>query len=149
MIVMACMCGLGCFMMIFAFRLGIGAPSDPGSGLMPLIIGASLCLLSLWGIAAGAMRSKGAPTNTEPREPVKRKKMVIVLISLLLYGALLEPLGFPITTAIFLFVIFWMMGVGRNAAMLTSVIVALVNFFGFGYLGLRFPPGLFRFLGFH
>lgn len=151
MLIMGVMCVLGCFMMIIAYRLGIGALNDPGPGLMPMIIGAFLSLLSLGAIGEHSWRKPNVKEKAETKaeDPINRKKVVIVLGSLLLYGVLLEPLGFPVTTFLFLFSMFWLMGVGRNASLIASAMVALANYFGFSYLGLRFPPGLFRYLGFY
>jgi putative tricarboxylic transport membrane protein len=139
--------------MIGAYQLGIGALQDPGAGLMPFIIGAFLCILSLWYILVGLLRKNHVQDSAVPSESsaehLNYKKTAIVIGGLLLYGVLLNPLGFPVATFLFLFCMFWMMGVGKKVALIASALVALANYLGFGYLGLRFPPGLFRFLGFH
>jgi putative tricarboxylic transport membrane protein len=151
--VMAFMCAFGCAIMIGGYQLGIGVLQDPGAGLMPFIIGAFLCILSLWYLLTGLLRKHREHPSAEQQEPasepVKYKKISLVIGGLLLYGVLLNPLGFPVATFLFLLCIFWMMGVGKKAALIASALVALANYLGFGYLGLRFPPGLFKFLGFH
>ena len=83
-----------------ARRLAIGNPSHPGPGFFPFWLALALCAVVL---VLLLRRSPPAPRPaTVPPERLERGKVVLALIASAAYAALLEPLGFLLTTFLFL-----------------------------------------------
>lgn len=147
MIIIVVWIGLSLFLMVGSYKLGLGKLHKPGTGLMPFLIGVFLFLLSIWLLIADLLGKGAREGPSEEQRKVNFKKSGIVVASLILYGLLLEKLGFLVVTFLLLFFLFWGMGVRRNAALAASVLTVLASYFVFTYLGLRFPPGVFRLVG--
>lgn len=92
-------------------------PNDPGPSFLPLIAGIGLIGLALWLLF-----------DREPHDGLPdRAGMARVLATVLLvcfYLAVMEPMGFPAATAIFLACEFWVIGV-RSPLNLTLTPIAL------------------------
>jgi putative tricarboxylic transport membrane protein len=110
-----------------ASPLRIGSLNDPGPGFSPFVLGVGIGVLSLLLLVKTKLKKK---TAKEERalwfRTTGQKKIVFILLSLVLYGLLLEKLGYILTT--FLLYIFflkmvepqrWYIAVG--VAFLTSV----------------------------
>jgi len=132
----------------FAYQLGIGKLRSPGPGLMPFIVGGFLFLLSCFLLMVTLFRKAFREESVEEQRGVNFRKLAIVVASLVLYGLLLERLGFLVVTFLLLFFLFWGMGIRRGSALVASLITVLATYFVFTYLGLRFPPGILRLVGF-
>jgi hypothetical protein len=64
------------------------------------------------------------------------------------YALFLEGLGFHVTTFVVLAILFRLGGYKRWVQVLGySAIVVAITYLLFTYLGVRFPPGIFRLLG--
>lgn len=148
MILIVAWLGLSLFLMVFSYKLGLGRLSSPGSGLMPFLIGAFLFLLSLYDLISNLFGKGPKDIVLEEGKQVNFQKLVIVIVSLTLYGLLLEKLGFLVITFLLLFFLFWGLGTKRISAIVASVLSILVTYFVFTYFGMRFPPGILRFVGF-
>jgi putative tricarboxylic transport membrane protein len=137
--------GLGIFVMIFSYRLGLGRFNNPDSGLMSFLLGLLLVLLSLYGLITSLLKKGGdEKLPTEGQRQTSYGKIVLVLMALLIYSFILEKLGFVITTWIFLFLLFRSMGNRWITTLIASALTVLATYFVFTYFGVRFPPGIFR-----
>jgi len=146
---------LGVFVSVYAYaKLGIGKFNAPGPGLMPFLLGILFGLLALCKLIAALLGhgESEEPPKTEEGEadqsPTLYKKLALVVVALLAYAILLEPLGFLPTTFLTMFFLFRSAGFKRwSVAAASSAGVVLITYFLFTYLGVRFPPGILRALG--
>ena len=137
--------GLGIFVMIFSYRLGLGRFSNPDSGLMSFLLGVILVLLSLCSLIISLLKKAGGEgTPKEERGQTSYREIGLVLVALFIYSFILERLGFVITTWIFLFLLFRSMGNRWITTFIASIFTVLATYFVFTYFGVRFPPGIFR-----
>jgi len=136
--------GLGVFILIHSYGLGLGKLSSPGPGLMPFLVGALLVLFSL----VAVWRRWSHKTPVQPGEEVSKgradlSKVALVLGCLLAYAFFLERLGYLVTSFLMLTLLFRAMGSKRwSMAVTTSLLTVLVTYFAFTYLGLVFPSGI-------
>ena len=150
----------GLFWLIFSalvsyesHKLGLGSLHQPGPGFLFFwtgIVTAILSLIVVW-------ISLKKPSPGEAQEPVLGKggkghvsKIVLVLLALLLYALLMEPLGFLIVTLLFFL---FLLGVVEKKrwffAVLVSLIVTTVSYLVFETgLQSQLPKGLLDFLRF-
>ena len=89
-----------------AFRYSLMRAGIPGAGLFPLLAGLALILLSLVGLAEslrnfGADRGEKSPTLFVQKD--SWRKLALALAGLFGYWFLLGPLGFLLTTLLFMF----------------------------------------------
>ena len=137
--------GLGIFVMIFSYKLGLGRLNNPDSGLMSFLLGLILVLLSLYSLILSLLKKagdKGPPK--EGRSQTSYGKIGLVLVALVMYSFILEKLGFVITTWIFLFLLFRSMGNRWITTLIGSTFTVLATYLVFTFFGVRFPPGIFR-----
>lgn len=147
----------GLFWLIFSafvsyesYSLGLGTLHQPGPGFFFFWTGIVIAILSLIVIVISL---KKRPSE-EAQQPALGKKnltkIVLVLISLLLYALLMERLGFLIVTL--LFFIFLLGAIEKKRwsfAVLVSLIVTAVSYLVFEKaLQSQLPKGLLDFLRF-
>ncbi|QDY44944.1 tripartite tricarboxylate transporter TctB family protein [Planococcus glaciei] len=108
--------------------------SAVGPDIFPIGLGAVLILLSLRLLYETFRYQESAQSG----EPVLYKKFLIIFVSALLYAALLEPLGYVITTFAFLLIAFQTMERGKWTK---SIIIAGVFSFGVYYFFAEFLGG--------
>lgn len=145
---------LGLFVTIWSYtKLGIGKFNAPGSGLMPFLLGILFTVLALYGLLRRALPSFSSKTEISSEDEqgqhrVQYRKLVFVTLAMFGFAILIEPLGFILTTFLTMVVLFLNSGFNRwSFAALYAAIVVLITYFLFTYLGVRFPPGIFRALG--
>ena len=145
---------LGLFVSIWSYaKLGIGKFNAPGSGLFPFALGILFTVLALYRLLMRALPASGESAEVSAQEEsneggVRYKKLIFVMVAMFGYALLLEPLGFLITTFLAMTILFQSAGVSRwSRAALYAVIVVLITYFLFTYLGVRFPPGVLTILG--
>jgi len=137
--------GLGVFVMIFSYKLGLGRFSNPDSGLMSFLLGLILVLLSLYSLVISLLKKSGEEgPPKEARSQTNYGKIALVLVALVMYSFILEKLGFVITTWIFLFLLFRSMGNRWITTLIGSTFTVLATYLVFTFFGVRFPPGIFR-----
>jgi signal transduction histidine kinase len=89
-----------------------------------------------------------AEITKEERSRINISKISLVLASLFFYGLFLERLGYLIVTLLTMIILFWGVGLKRwSSILVASCLTVLITYFLFTYLGVRFPPGILRFLG--
>ena len=127
---------------LLSFDLGVGSLSYPGPGFLPALAGTAMFILSL------------ALFSTSALEKQKKKTLVFsggmlrvawVLSALVLYGVLLEKLGFLL--AAFLLMGFLLLGFGKQKIRFVILFAALSSFGAFAlfhlWLKSPMPKGLF------
>jgi len=89
---------------IHASQLGLGSFHDPGPGFLFFWSGLVLGILSIIILCSTMKKRNDALTddNTNIFENVKWIKIVSILASLLLYGLILEQIGFLLSTVFFI-----------------------------------------------
>jgi 4-hydroxybenzoate polyprenyltransferase len=97
-IIIAIWIGLSLCLIVFSYKLGLGKLRSPGPGLMPFSIGGLLLLISLCLLMVDLFKKSAEDKPSEEQRKVNFKKVGMVAASLILYGLLLERLGFPVTT---------------------------------------------------
>ena len=129
---------IGIVFMIGAIKLQVGVPTEPHPGFFPFIDGIILIVLSVlflfqaWGGKAGESPAFG-----------KMGGPVLVVLTLILYVATLETLGYIITTTVLSAVVLKVMETKRRVLLLVSLILAVVSYLVFDrLLGVSLPRGL-------
>ncbi len=108
--------------------------SAVGPDIFPIGLGAVLILLSLR-LLYETFRYQ---SNGEKGDAVLYKKFTVIFVSALLYAALLEPLGYVITTFAFLLIAFQTMERGK---WIKSILIAGLFSFGVYYFFAEFLGG--------
>lgn len=147
----------GIFWVIFSlfisyqsYKLGLGTLHQPGPGFLFFWTGIAVAFLSLTVI----LRSLSKPSAEERGRLVfgtgNTTKTVLVLVSILIYGLLMERLGFLIVTL--LFFIFLLGVVEKRKWSLTlfvGIIVTVMSYLVFEvWLQSQLPKGILGFLRF-
>lgn len=121
-----------------ALTIETGLMVDPiGPRIFPVIVGIVLAAASLVPLVR---------PDPEPDWPPARRlaEIVLAVAVMVLYAFALEPLGFPLATALAGCVLAWRLGGSLPAAVATGIGVALALFFLFrNLLGLSLPAGPF------
>lgn len=136
--------GLGLFVTVFSYRLGLGTLHSPGPGLMPFILGILLLVVSSYMLVVSFSEPRGKREfSTAEASPVNIPKLGLVLVSLLVCAFLLETLGYLIATFLLLVVLFPSAG-SRDwrFILIASALAVCLTYFVFGSFGLRFPTGV-------
>jgi putative tricarboxylic transport membrane protein len=127
-----------------ATRLGLGSVTDPGAGFIFFWSGLILVFLSLL-VLVDSIRS-GADMPADMGK-INWAKIVLILLSLVLYGYFLERLGFVLTTFVLLsFLLGWVESThwGRALAVAGAAALACFGIFEL-WLKIRLPKGIFGF----
>jgi hypothetical protein len=97
--------GFALFICVEAFRLPLGSVRDPGPGFLPLLVGVLLAGLSVICFLQARRGPSEAPKGGW-YSAERWKNLVWVLLALLAYAAVLDSLGFLISTFLLLVVLF-------------------------------------------
>jgi hypothetical protein len=131
---------------IGSFHLPMGTPDRPGPGFFPLLVALTMAALSgslLW----SSIRNGKAQTEREnpfPRGP-DLVRVLAVGGSLLLFGLLLQPLGYGISSALLMGTVLRLLGMrhwGRIA--LSALLTTALSYWLFALLlDVPLPRGVF------
>jgi putative tricarboxylic transport membrane protein len=129
---------IGIAFAISSIKLKIGVPTEPQPGFFPFFDGIILIVLSvLFLMQAWRGRAGDSPAFGNVRAPF------IVVLTLVLYVATLETLGYIITTAILAAAVLRVMETKLRVLVLVSLILAVVSYLLFDrLLGVTLPRGL-------
>jgi putative tricarboxylic transport membrane protein len=139
--------GLGIWVIIDSYRLGLQTIENPGAGLFPFLQGVLLCLVGLQILISSLKSSSDIDTVKKERgiEPKANLKRVGAATACLVgYALLLEKLGYAITTFLFLFGLLWI-GYHRRWLFVfeVSIVVTILSYLLFDVF-LKVPfPGFF------
>jgi len=129
--------GVALYVFIESASFPLPHQSQLGAAVFPRILVILLVVLGLWISATGMKRKEDATIH-------HIKEVVLCLFGLIFYGAAIKPLGFLITTPIFIIFTLYILGVRR----ITSMIIISVGttgtiFFIFRFLlSVPLPPGI-------
>jgi putative tricarboxylic transport membrane protein len=138
--------GLSLFVMILSYNMGLGGFHTPGPGLMPFLLGVFLLLTSFFLLGKSLLKKASTEeTAIEERSQTNYRKIGLVLASLFLFALLLETLGYLIVTFLIFVLMFRSIGNRWKTVLVASALTALVTYFGFTFLGVRFPQGILKF----
>lgn len=93
-------------LMIGAYMIKLDQQTDIGANFMPMVCGIVLCILSVTLIFTSAVSLKSAGASAavgEDEVPPDNKSVLLTIMLLLVYVALLEPIGFVICSIFYLF----------------------------------------------
>lgn len=133
-----------------------GFPRMPGhvygAGLFPIVIGAGLILCGLILVGRGfasASPLRGVSLSEWTASGQRALGAATVIAVPLAFIWLLEPVGFLLLSAVSLFVLFQLVGVGMARAFAVSLAASLISYWLFAkLLRVPLPRGLTAFLGF-
>lgn len=136
---------VSCLICVESLRIPIGSWHDPGPGLLPLVCGITLGLLSLIAFAE-AWRNE----STDHREilsSMRWSRLILVIGCLVVYALLLEKLGFLLATFGFLLVILRSVGFHRwIVSIVESGIISIACYLIFNvWLKTQLPNGILGF----
>ncbi|MEW6333980.1 MAG: tripartite tricarboxylate transporter TctB family protein [Thermodesulfobacteriota bacterium] len=137
-IVGLCFLAIGGVFAAGSVGLKIGVPTEPKAGFFPFIDGvilSGLAVLFLYQTWRG--RAGDSPTFGRVGGPA------VVVLTLILYTATLETLGYVVTTAVLAAVVLRVMDTKPAILVPVSLILAVVSYLLFDrLLGVTLPPGL-------
>ena len=95
------------FILFQGIELGLGRPNDPGSGFILFWTGAIMTVLSGVVLAQSLMPAqRDAPGLGAPFAGLRWHKVLYVVALMVVYAAVLEALGFVVSTLVLLLVLF-------------------------------------------
>lgn len=141
---------VGIYGLIFSVGLPLGHWNEPGAGVFPLGLSILLCLSGvLWLIRGGRKTAASAPAGAVPAGGgIRRYATALRIVGLTAAFILaLEPLGYLITSILYLLVLFaWVSRYRLWAALLMAVIFGVGSWLFFQkLLTMPLPPGLWSF----
>lgn len=138
----------GCLLSAFVLREGVsqglGTIRYPGAGFLPFLAAAILGVLALVTIVRSSLGHDGHGTIGDLWRGAKWGRVVVAVVSLIVYAAVLSPLGYLLATLGLSVVLFGLMGkpgllVQLVSGLLTSVLTYLVFY---TWLGVQLPRGI-------
>jgi len=138
----------GAFITQSGYALGLGRPSNPGSGFIFFWMGLAMMALSLSICLTTILRKSATHQGKSIWAEIRWRKIAGVLLALLLYAYILVPVGFLPSTGLLLVYLF--KGIERqkwSVAILGAVLTTLIAYVVFDlWLGSQLPKGLLEFL---
>ncbi len=139
---------VGIGVVVESIRLQVGTPLMPQPGFFPLIGGSLLIGLSLtFLVRAWLARSHASRQSREAFGELRRP--LILVVSMGLYTAVLEWMGYILPTLLITALILRVLGVTSwKELILASLSISVGTYFLFGrILGIELPTGVLSFLG--
>ncbi len=93
---------VGLVIAVVSTTYGLGSPESPGTGFMPFLAGLAIFFFAAIGAVHGFVKRKGSGGWKPIFKGVDWKKSFIVVAALIAYTLLLKPLGFTLSTALFI-----------------------------------------------
>ncbi len=136
--------GFGAVFAVGGLQRGLVRMGIPGPGSLPFIVGLILIGLSFI-VFFQAFSSKPAPKEKLFPQQSSLPKLILALISLFIYGFLLKPIGFVLTTFIFLIFVLRLIGHERWIAVVSfALLTAVLSYLLFSALQVELPKGIWR-----
>ena len=143
--------GVGFWVIIDSYNMGLGTLGKPGSGLLPFLMGILLCFLAI-PICISSLKglNKFNILAADKKEVVMNwshfKEVILITAFFIGYFFILDFVGFFITTFLFLFGLFWIGYPKRWLLVFTaaSLSVALTYLIFVVFLNISFPLGFWR-----
>jgi putative tricarboxylic transport membrane protein len=140
---------IGIGVVIESIRLQVGTPLMPQPGFFPFLFGLLLIGLSIILLIQGWFGRGKSSQQTQVATFGELRPPMILVVSMIVYTAVLEPLGYVLPTIAISAVILRVMGLTSwKAISLTSLSLSLGTYILFGrILGIDLPLGILPFLG--
>lgn len=140
--------GLGIWIIVDSYMLGVQTFANPGAGLFPFLLGILLCILIL-PICINSLKDLRKVNVAIEKKLVGYQfdlKKVCVLACLIGYFLFLNILGFLVTTLLFLYGLFWVGNPWRwlYDLVFSVVLTALTYIIFYVLLQIPLPYGLFK-----
>jgi hypothetical protein len=138
--------GVAFVISIESIRLGPGSLSNPGPGLIPLGCGLVLGILGLIVFSLSMKRAEN-DRGILWKPGIQWGKIISIIMSILGYAFLVNPLGFHLITFLWMCYVCWRIGgMGLKVSIFTSVVTVASCYFVFErILAIHFPKGVFGF----
>ncbi len=132
------------FVCLESVRVGLGTVHNPGSGFLPFWSAVVMGTLSVVLVATKGVKRGEKRGLRELWRGVRWEKAVFVLISLFAYAALLDALGYIVTTFGMLTFLFGIVGGSRLwMRLLIAAFTAVITYVVFDvWLGVQLPKGI-------
>jgi hypothetical protein len=123
--------GFGAAAMVLSFGLTIGSAAKMGPGYFPLVLGGFLVVLGTVILVRGVVWARGS----HDWPALQLKPVAIILISVVLFGQILKPLGLLLSTATLVILASWASHEFRwrealpNAAALVAIVLMVFVYF--------------------
>ncbi|MDA2892557.1 tripartite tricarboxylate transporter TctB family protein [Mycolicibacterium sp. BiH015] len=119
---------VGLYVAVESTSLGLWTTLGPGPGLLPLILGAALFVLTaIWAVQAVVERRRAAAdADSAPAEPLDRIYVVGVVGGLIVLAIAMPFVGFQISMAVFLFL--ELLILGRQRWWIAAAVAAAGSF---------------------
>jgi putative tricarboxylic transport membrane protein len=138
---------IGVFFVLYARTVEIGTFTEPGPGFLPFWGGLTLVAMSIILFLKSYARKTETVRPSFFLQPDSWKRVLAVFLSLIVYNLLLTPLGFTITT--FLFLVFLVKFIFPQTWKRSLVVGVLSSIFArllfINFLETQLPRGLLRF----
>ena len=139
---------LGLYVSWASRGMGVGTLYRPGPGLMSFYVGLGLVLLAVGMLFRLFLeRPKAEEKVGKPLRAIDYPKIALVVAALVIYALVIEKVGYIVATLFLLVILFLCAGSKRGSAVIASILTLLITYFGFTYLGVRFPPGILTVFG--
>jgi len=99
---------VGVFFAVGGIMLNLGTLRNPGPGFLPLIMALLLISFSLFVLARGLV----GPERF--LEGIRWRRQILMVVSVFLYGFLLDFVGFLLSTFILMFILFALQFIGKG-----------------------------------
>ena len=93
---------LGLAVCLGSLQYKMGSPAAPGTGFMPFLTGVAICFFSGVGLINASFRRMRGEAWVSPLRGFRWRNALVILLSLLAYALLMKPLGFFLTTTLFI-----------------------------------------------
>ncbi len=135
------------FVCVVSIQTNIGTLRSPGPGFLPFWAGVTLGTFSIILIIKSILRKKVEERIVNLWKGMEWHKVILVIISLLLYVILLPGLGYLIATFGLLVLLFSTMRRQRPWTQVGSALIIVLATYGIFYLWLdvQLPKGIFGF----
>jgi hypothetical protein len=126
-------------------KLPFGSFANPGAGFLPLLVGVVLFLLSLFLLVQSFL--KGGERIETLLAKGGTGRVLLILLSLIFYGLLLEKLGFILMTFLLMGFLLSAIGKVRRSLVIFLSLVSSLGCYGVFqlWLNVQLPKGIFGF----
>lgn len=134
---------LGLYIMCASYSLGLGDFQTPAAGFTPFFFGVIFSLFSIVNVIGhftGKQEGNGEKSRTYSMGSYGH--IGIMVGALLVYGILIERIGFLIMTCVVLTALFRVAGCNWKISLIWGPVVACGSYFAFSYLGVMLPAGI-------
>ena len=144
---------IGAFIYVQASEIKVVMAKDLGSGFFPKVVGVAMILMALLELVLTLVAAKKDPAEAEKTEDTAdddKKGMLLTILCMVGYAALFEPLGFIISSALYLFLQITVLSNQKNRKLPLFAVISLVTsvfiYVVFVYLiNMPLPMGLIEF----